>query len=1807
MRLPEETFRAQAGTKAVSDVLLFRKRAEFVEEPDFPWIGTDALQAPDGSRVAANAALLADTESHAVGEIGTATGPYGYTLAATSGMDDKAIGEKLGELLSAQVAGLGNIHKELGRRAEEPMAAPKPREGAGRHEFFLDGGAVWYGNGEFVEAVPLPSADQERLAAMVSLRDEIRDLLEFERTSDDEAAVAAAVGRLDASYEAFAEKYGRVGDAKNVRLWNRCGRDYSLSVLRSVEELDASGAFIGKADILSKRVQAPVPPVPERLDSARDALALSIDRLGRIDMAFIASLTGLDEASAAAELGDAVVRDPASGDVVLAEEYLSGDVASKLETVEAALSAEEAGPGLAAKARWAAASGVEAASERAFAAADPEMRDLLDGRNGSWTAYADPVGAKVAADAESTFRSASRQLPRHNAVPYALALAADLRPGCRLVDAEGEPTGLWNSLVARSISWSHETYNVPSAAALLRYLAQLPGDTVSDDAFGALLLHSGSLERALGGALAPMLGIEPVRPWADDGREKAPAAARMLREDPDVLDVLLVKAEEWAEKESGWPKRPLSAYANRESLAEFKKAREAFEEEHPVPAPDAERVAELSELKGRLEEVLPAPLEAGEIAANLGSPWIPPSVYYEFAAETFKFDEAERLAGSRSNASSKWIVSRSDESGSWQVKYSGAPKLTPAVEAEYGTETMPALALMESAMNGSTIVVTKPDPNAPADKPDARVKDPAATAAAYRQRDRINAAFKEWVFADPARAEMLAGIYNRRFNNIRPRHFDGSYLTLPGSNAEISLRPHQRDAVARVLQSGEGSLVAHVVGAGKTFACVASVMESRRVGKAGKPLVVVPNHLTEQWASDIVRLYPSAKVLYMDAADTRTQDATRAFWARAATGDWDAVVVGHSRFDMLHLSDERRIAAAERRIAEISASIEASSKKGNAFSVKKLEAMRKRAQSLIDSLRKKEGSTDGVSFEDVGFDMVVVDEAHYYKNLAIAGRSVAGMSSTASAKCENLIDICDYLRETGRGSNIVFATGTPVSNTMSELYNMQRYLAPDLLRSQGVYYFSDWAQNYGETVQSVEMKPESNGFQVKERFAKFHNLPELMASFHSFADIVTQDDLDLDVPEVEKEVVAVEADEEQKALVEELSARADAIRNGLVDPSADNMLKITSEGRALALSPKILSDIKAGDREYGSEGGKLRKCAENVAAVWRDTAEDKGTQLVFCDASTPNGKSWNVYEEIRAQLVGMGIPESEIAFVHDYPDPKKRDVLFEKVNAGEVRVLFGSTQKLGTGTNVQKRLAAIHDVDCPWRPADLEQRLGRIQRQGNMHKKVKDFRYVTSGTFDSYLYQTVERKQRFISQVFTNKSPLREGADIDEAVMDYATIKAAASGDPAVKERLEKENRLQELGLQRQAYDKRREAMKDEVENRLRPTLEALERKTAALAEDEAAFKKASADLRARRDAGMPFSISVGGRTFASNQEAAAAIVKFRSECHNEGDYPIGEAYGLALSLHIDRHLNAYLAVHGAHEAYEHKKPLATATNGPETCLRQIEREIAAVAEGLPDATSRLEATRTRLEQTEEQLAAPWEFEDERREIEEWLASHSAIEDGREEPREAGGRGDAAREPWEKAAARFKADPAALERWHEEKIAEMKAAAIVDDPPFWGVAFCVPCAGGFVSPDDVAAILPSKEEVELFVAMAHCDLSPTEGGIPFRDIVDGCDKPSEIRGFAETEAKGDRAHMAFIRPSDFDRTELEALAADRPDLFDEESCAKWPELADAKKAAALEATFAAAEPSSKAVNAEQLEARDDDEKDAPGHGGHDEI
>lgn len=567
---------------------------------------------------------------------------------------------------------------------------------------------------------------------------------------------------------------------------------------------------------------------------------------------------------------------------------------------------------------------------------------------------------------------------------------------------------------------------------------------------------------------------------------------------------------------------------------------------------------------------------------------------------------------------------------------------------------------------------------------------------------------------------------------------------------------------------------------------------------------------------------------------------------------------------------------------------------------------------------------------------------------------------------------------------------------MSELYNMQRYLAPGLLRSQGVYHFSDWAQTYGQTVQSVEVKPESNGFQVRERFAKFHNLPELMASFHMFADIMTQDDLDLGVPDVEVEVVAVEASDEQKQLVDMLADRADAIRAGGVDPAVDNLLKITSEGRALALSPRILDGIKRSEAEYGSEPGKLKACAEAIARVWADTSDERGTQLVFCDASTPSRDAWNVYDEIGAQLIGLGIPPQEIAFVHDYKTPKSRDALFEKVNAGEIRVLFGSTQKLGTGTNVQARLAAIHDVDCPWRPSDLEQRLGRVQRQGNMYSSVKDFRYVTTGTFDSYLYQTVERKQRFIAQVFTNKCPARSGDDLDETVLDYATIKAVASGDPAVRERLLKENRLQELEMQRQAHAKLLSSTRDDIQLKYGPAVELLSDKAAQLKDDAPLFQVVQGEIERAKTLSLPLAVEVQGRSFPSNQETAKEIVEFRRSCRTPGLHEFGSAYGARLGLMLDRELNARLCVIGEH-CHEHDRPLSMQTVGPETCLRQLERTVSSVANGLSAVEERLEAARVRLRQAEREVEAGWDLQEEYDQLKTELASEDAVAIGRKD------------------------------------------------------------------------------------------------------------------------------------------------------------------------------------------------------------------
>ncbi|MDY2776970.1 MAG: DEAD/DEAH box helicase family protein [Collinsella sp.] len=1598
VRMPSETFSSQAGTDAISDVLVLRRRPEVLAEvpentPGTSWLQTTETMAPDGTTIPVNR-WFAEHPKCVIGLMEPRMGRFGYTLSVRSGLQPEEIASRLADEMGRIAAEHADSHSLLGKRAEEPTCARIPNEQQLVYEYYLDeAGQLWFGNGEAVDPVVLAERDAMRMRAMVGLRDGLRDLLELERSSDDEEAVESAIGLLRARYEEFAERYGRVNDAKNLRLWEK-RRDHSISFLRNVERTDARGRFIEVGDVLRRRVQAPSAAEPTSVSNASDALAISLDRTGGVDMDLICRLMGATPAEALESLGEAVILDPESGVPVTSEAYFSGDVLARAERLTNMIETELHGRSRAIREKLDEMSGLDAIEEAVLSAGAGELKKALNGIGGAWDAYCDPIGSETAVNVDAAVaalgnRSASWHLFRPSSF---LPLLDDLRPGCRLTDAEGHPLGLWSECVKR-IGRTYGSQGHTSPFLILRAAARADVGVVDAGAFRSLLTHSSLLDDGIVVKMLRSVLDEDSMPWLSGSlgqssrrfvrirertREEVEGLADLLRADPDLLDYLAFSAARY-DGIVGPGINQGDPICSTEELAAWR-ARRAELEALQTDEPDRAKVASLESLRDRLLAAAPAPLDPEEVAVNLGAPWIPPSVYYEFANETFDFSGAWHMSPSGPSAYAKWIVSRSTETGAWQVVRTGAPELTPAICAKYGTPEKNPLELMESAMNGARITVTMPDPHPPADKPDHRVPDPAATAAAYAARDRINAEFKRWCMADPDRAAMLCGIYNRRFNNLSPRTYSGSYLTLPGSNPSIALRPHQKDAVARVLQGDSGTLIAHVVGAGKTFASVASIMEARRIGKATKPLVVVPNHLTEQWASDFQLLYPGAKTLFMTRADLRDQSATRSFWARAALGDWDAVIVAQSRFDMLSLSADYKIRAHKERLDELVQSITAAKESGNRFSVKQLEQARARVKGQIDRLRERGHSTEGLTFEDMGFDFLLVDEAHGYKNLAVAGRSIAGMSSTPSAKCENLLDICDWMREQGHGSNIVFATGTPVSNTMSELYNMERYLAPDLLRSQGVYYFSDWAQNFGEAVQSVEMKPDGNGFQVRERFARFHNLPELMRGFHAFADIMTKDDIELDVPEVESVTVAVDADEQQRSLVKLLGARADLIRNGSVDPKVDNMLKITSEGRALALSPRLLEDAPDDEAEYGHEGGKLRACCENVFSVWSETGPELGTQLVFCDASTPAGGQWNVYGEIRAQLIAMGIPESEIAFVHDAKTPAARDALFERVNAGEVRVLLGSTQKLGTGTNVQKRLAAIHDVDCPWRPSDLEQRLGRIERQGNMYASVKDFRYVTTGTFDSYLYQTVERKQRFISQVFTNSSPARSGDDLDETVLDYATIKAVASGDPAVRKRLFAENRLSELELARKAFDKSVRIATDEAKLKYGPIVSELEARLSAVQEDHEAAAQICGRIEADKSGRPGTCVVVGGSSYSDRSQAAKALVQAALERRAPGDYEIGRFYDASLLLRIDRNLISTPVIRIGH-THVAPKPISLQTSGPETAVRQLERLVLSVRDEAPKIASRLEAARTALAQSEAAAARAWEFQEEYNEL----------------------------------------------------------------------------------------------------------------------------------------------------------------------------------------------------------------------------------
>lgn len=1599
-RLPRETFGRQAGTEVVSDILVLRKRDEPLADVDAAWV--DAVEFSQG--VNANR-LFVEHPEYVAGTMTVGSGPFGPQIDVTGTNDIGRLGENVERILTGQLEAYGiGLHDRLGERANEPIVVPDATRQTAMRYTVDENGHIWYGN-MYGQVVPAHSrvrnGGDERMAAMLRLRDRTERLLSSERDPEtDDETVAQGIRDLDQAYDRFVESYGRLNSKENLRVFDPNATDASLNQLYALEKTNADG-FEAKGDTLSKRVVTPTPPMPDHVDEPVEALSISLDRMGHVDLDLIGRLLGTrDTAETSERLGDLIVAGPDSGEPVPADEYLSGDVGGKIDHVERLLRDLAGRPEHDRTNDWLAQNGLDDGSLEPAVSAEQAVRELR--QSGAWQSATDPLHTTKAMVEEAWFADVS---DAHNGQKMAMAskFIDDCKPGVELLaknwDADNpQGNALFGSVFEQG--WSGDGNGIANSTMRMLYKAVTADPEAIDDRVVATILNTrdfrwGDAKETLQKITDPSLWKVEDLGYRRESRCDLLAMARELRSHPEIceylysMDVARLKSPSHHGRYDEY--RPLSSMVSVEGLGQWRERRNEWMEAHPAQEPDPERLMELRNLESRLRKSLPDRLTHDEITAKLGSSWIPAGVIRDFMIDTFKIRQRPDITegGLRSLS-----VSHDETTGNWQVKSSLSPKLDETTIQEYGLGTGPGrnpFEIVAGALNSTTSNLTKPDPNDPTGK--RKVRDPQATAMLYQKRHAVEQAFTEWVWNDPDRTRMLENVYNQRFNRIRPREYDGSYLTFPGISSDIDLYGHQRKAVARILQSEEGTLIAHVVGAGKTFTGVAACHEAKRLGKATKPMIVVPNHLTEQWAKDFLTLYPDANILSMTEADGAGKGAAR-FWAKVAGGDWDAVIVRQDTFQRMHVSPERRQRYFDRRKSEMLKSIETAKTDGNDFAAKKLkdeigkmeknlsktvkqnEKDRARVDGKLQALRGGENNKDWIDFEDLGVDMLFVDEAHQYKNLAIATTiSVPGVDVAAAQKCEDLFDKCEYLRDQGRGANIVFATGTPVSNSMAELYNMQRYLAPGLLKAQGVEAFTSWANTYGSIVESVEVKPEGSGYQIKQRFSKFHNLPELMSTFHNYADLLTADKLDLDVPDCDVIPVAVEPTESQKKAVEELVQRAEVVRDGGVDPSDDNMLNITNDGRKVSLDPKLL-DVSDPDVKP-MEHGKVQVCAENIYRIWKEHAADKATQLVFCDSSTTASGKWNIQSDLKRRIMEQGIPEDEIMFAAQEKDPQKKQALFDKVRKGEVRVLIGSTGTLGTGTNVQDRLFAIHDLDCPWKPAELEQRQGRVRRQGNMFDKVEDYRYVTVGTFDRYMFQTVERKAGFISQIMNSDSPAREASDVDDTVLNLAQMKALATGDPKIAERMEAENRLTQLTLLKRAHAAQQKSIRFKIDMQLQPTVDSLEVQHAEAVDDEPAFRKAAALREEYRERGV-CGLDLGNGPITDRKQAIHDLTGIARRLGHGQTVEAGEYCGMTVVIENRdmrvKGLNAFHPVVGLKDRHVHwsGNGMPDINNSADNVINQLGRIISGNTDTAQSLGVRLENAKADLDNAWTALSRPW-------------------------------------------------------------------------------------------------------------------------------------------------------------------------------------------------------------------------------------------
>jgi N12 class adenine-specific DNA methylase/predicted RNA methylase len=954
-----------------------------------------------------------------------------------------------------------------------------------------------------------------------------------------------------------------------------------------------------------------------------------------------------------------------------------------------------------------------------------------------------------------------------------------------------------------------------------------------------------------------------------------------------------------------------------------------------------------------LERVQPKDLTASEISVRLGATWIPPEIVQQFI---YEFLDTPRYA--------QWKIKLhySPYTSEWSIENKSYDTSNLKVYRTYGTDRINAYKIIEETLNLKDVrIFDYVEDEEGRKKPVLNKKE---TTIALQKQELIKEGFKEWIWKDPQRREKLCKLYNEKFNSTRPREYDGSHITFNGMNPEIELREHQKNAVAHILYGGN-TLLAHAVGAGKTYEMTAAAMESKRLGLFSKSLFVVPNHLTEQWAAEFLQLYPAANILVATKKDFETKNRKR-FCGRIATGDYDAIIIGHSQFEKIPMSVERQRIILEQQIDEITDGIrELKENRGENFSIKQLEKSRKSLKVKLQKLNDRSRKDDVVTFEELGVDRLFIDESHYYKNLYLYTkmRNVGGIAQTEAQKSSDLFMKCRYLDEITGGRGTVFATGTPISNSMVELYTIQRYLQYETLVENGLQHFDSWASTFGETVTAYELKPEGTGYRTKTRFAKFYNLPELMAMFKEVADIKTADTLNLPTPTPHYHNVAVKPSDFQKAMVAELGERAEKVRNNQVDASVDNMLKITNDGRKLALDQRMINPLLP-----DFEGSKINACIDNIFMIWQENADKKSAQLVFCDLSTPKPDAeFSVYTDIRRKLIERGVPESEISFIHEAKTEAQKQELFKKVRKGEVRVLLGSTQKMGAGTNVQNKLIALHDIDCPWRPSDLEQRSGRIIRQGNENPDVDIYRYVTEETFDAYLYQLVEGKQKFASQIMTSKSPVRSAEDIDDTALSYAEIKMLATGNPYIKEKMDLDIQVQKLRLYKSHYLSEKYELEDKIIKFYPQEISLLTARVDGLKADLEIAKAHPKEVDGKF-AGMV----IDGYSYTEKAEAGQVIIEACKAKTTSEPTPLGEYRGFKMELEFDTFERAYAVKLKGH--FTHSVTLGTDVYGN---ITRIDNAVDNIETRLHKAEEKLENTKAQLETAKVEVEKPFAQEDE--------------------------------------------------------------------------------------------------------------------------------------------------------------------------------------------------------------------------------------